>query len=190
MRSLRLYILDQLRRADAHGYQLRARAEEENTELWTDIRSSALYGMLKRLHAEDLIAVVSTEAAGNYPERTTYRITDSGLAALTTLRDEGLRRVVFPMDPFDLALERAADLPEAELRPVIDERRRELAERARATRVAVAAIEEVLSPLERRVVGHLLSRLDNEVAWHEALLADLAELLPAADNAPEFKEDP
>lgn len=47
-----------------HGHQLRLLAEREHVTLWTDITVGALYGAIKRLAAEDLIAEERTEKEG------------------------------------------------------------------------------------------------------------------------------
>ena len=119
MSSIRLYILDALaRRGDMHGHQLRLLAEKEHVHLWTDIRVGALYGALKRLATEGLLAEVRVEREGSYPERQVYGITDAGRTALDELHREGLEQVSFRPDPFDLALsrpdpDRLDDLPSA-----------------------------------------------------------------------------
>ena len=107
MSSIRLYILDALaRRGEMHGHQLRLLAEQEHVHLWTDISVGALYGALKRLATEGLLAEVRTEREGSYPERQVYGITDRGREVLGDLHRQQLEQVWFRPDPFDLALSR------------------------------------------------------------------------------------
>ena len=119
MSSIRLFVLDALaRRGDMHGHQLRLLAEEEHVHLWTDISVGALYGALKRLAGEGLLAEVRTEREGGYPERQVYGITDEGRVALAGLQQAALEQVVLKPDPFDLGLsrpdpDRLDDLPAA-----------------------------------------------------------------------------
>ena len=106
MSSIRLYILDALaRRGDMHGHQLRLLAEQEHVHLWTDISVGALYGALKRLAAEGLLAEVRTEREGSYPERQVYGITDAGRGSSPGCTGRAWRGLFRP-DPFDLALSR------------------------------------------------------------------------------------
>ena len=100
MSSIRLYILGALAdEGDMHGHQLRQLAEKEHVDEWTDISVGALYGALKRMHAEGLIDEVRTEREGAYPERQVWTITESGQIALGKLRYDGLTQIVARADP-------------------------------------------------------------------------------------------
>jgi DNA-binding PadR family transcriptional regulator len=176
--SIRLYILDALaRRGDMHGHQLRLLAEEEHVHLWTDISVGALYGALKRLAAEGLLAEVRVEREGSYPERQVYGITATGRTALADLHRQGLVQVAFRPDPFDLALsrpdpERLDELPDAlqtrlaALRALLDDTERQNA-RARP----------YLSLGETHALLHREHRLRAEIAWHTDLAAALPDVI-------------
>lgn len=177
--SIRLFLLDALAREPMHGHQLRQLAEQERVHLWTDISVGGLYGALKRLAADGLIEELRTEQIGGYPERQVWRITGNGRAALAGLREQGLVDVVVRTDPVDLALarfdpERADRVPElvagriASLHALVEDNE------SHARRAA-----PYITPLEARVIGHRTARLRADIAWHEALLADLPELLAA-----------
>jgi len=178
MSSVRLFILSALADAgDMHGHQLRQLAEKEHVDNWTDISVGSLYGAIKRLAAEGLIRELRVEQLGNYPARQVWGITPDGRIALARLREEGLRKVVFRHDPFDLALARLdrdqldevpalLELRLAELRSMLDDAQRH--ERRAAP---------YLTPLEAVVIGHRSARLEAEIAWHEQLLSALPALL-------------
>lgn len=180
MSAVRLYLLDALSREPAHGHQLRLLAQEEHAELWTDLQVGGIYGTLKRLADDGLIEAVRTEREGNRPERTVYAITGEGRDALAVEHHEMLNKLVFRSDPFDLALSRAFELPEKELRAVITARRAQYAAREAGLRDSIGKIAHRLSPAERQVTEHLLRRLALEVAWHDDLLEDV----PALTEAP------
>ena len=182
MSSIRLFILGTLAEHGAmHGHQIRAQAQQDRTELWTDVRVGALYGALKRLAAEELIAAVRSERSGAFPERTVYEITPAGRGVLAAVHDDALRKVEFRPDPFDLALAQAGHLPDATLAAVVADRRAALAAQASAMRSQYEFADRYLIEAERLVMEHLLARLDAEVAWHDELLARLPEV--AADFA-------
>ena len=179
MSSIRLFILDALAREPMHGHQLRQLAEQEHVHLWTDISVGGLYGALKRLAADRLIAELRTEQVGAYPERQVWAITDAGRSTLARLREQGLAEVVVRTDPVDLALARFDPAR-------VDEVPALMASRIDALRALVEANEghgrlaaPYLTPLEARVIGHRTARLLAEIDWHEALLADLPALLDA-----------
>ena len=174
---IRLFILDALAHGEAHGHQLRSLAAEEYVELWTDIQVGGFYGTLKRLSVEGLIEAVRTETQGNYPERTVYAITDEGRDALAELHHDMLRKTLFRMDPFDLALSRARDISEGELRVVLSARRADYQHQRDSVHAQVhgpAGVAHRMTTVELHIVDHLLERLDAEIRWHDKLIADVS----------------
>jgi len=186
--SVRLFILVALADGgEMHGHQLRQLAEKEHLHHWTDISVGSLYGALKRLAVEGLIAEVRVEQVGGYPERQVWGITDAGRIALARLREEGLREVVFRPDPVDLALARLDRHRLEEVPGLVEARiatlRTLLDDAERHARQA----DPYLTPLERVVITHQSARLRAEISWHERLLDRLPDLL--ADEATR-KDDP
>jgi DNA-binding PadR family transcriptional regulator len=176
MNSSRLFILAMLdEHGPMHGHQIRLKAQEDRTQLWTDIAPGALYGALGRLQREGLIETVRTERQGKYPERVVYAITPSGYRALLTLRDESLRTVRIAFDPFDLALAMTGPIEPDRLLGLIQNRIDEL----RVRRNVLAHQREVSAPwlntAESAVIRHVTERLEADIAWHESVLA----LVPA-----------
>jgi DNA-binding PadR family transcriptional regulator len=188
--SIRLFILDALaRHGEMHGHQLRLLAEQEHVHLWTDISVGALYGALKRLAGEGLLAEVRVEREGSYPERQVYGITETGRAALASLQREALAHVVFKPDPFDLALcrsdpERLDALPEA-----IEDRLRTLRALLAETSAANDRARPHLSLAETHALQHREHRLRAEIDWHAALVADLPAVV-ADERARALTPDP
>jgi DNA-binding PadR family transcriptional regulator len=160
-----------------HGHQIRARAQEERTEMWTDLKVGALYGALKRLHTEGMIQEVRTERHGNRPERTIYEITDEGRRHLRALRDATLREFRLRPDPVDLALVGSEDLSAQELTGLLSSRRTALL----AQRTAFAQLIETAAPhlsvAEDAVLTHTLTRLDAELTWYAEVLERIPEIV-------------
>jgi DNA-binding PadR family transcriptional regulator len=183
MSSSRLYVLTLLQRhGPMHGHRMRLTAQQDRLDLWTDVRPGALYNVLKRLAAEGLIAATASEREGSYPERTVYELTADGRTALTVLQDLALRRVVLPPDPFDLALA-AGDLAGPEqLRAALADRRDALLAQRTSLQHQAEFADPYLSIAERKVLGHLRTRLDAEIGWHEDVLADLPAILADFDR--------
>lgn len=178
MSSIRLYILAALEEGgEMHGHQLRQLAEQEHIDIWTDISVGALYGALKRLAAEGLIEVVRTEQVGGYPERQIWGMTEPGRLALAALRRGGLREIVLRADPVDLALSRLDPLDTSDVPGMIADRIDGLRAILAHAEAHHARIEKYLTPIERVVVTHRTTHLRAEIAWHEALHAQLPELL-------------
>ncbi|SER16006.1 PadR family transcriptional regulator [Microlunatus flavus] len=178
MSSIRLYILDALaRRGDMHGHQLRLLAEQEHVHLWTDFSVGALYGALKRLAAEGLLAEVRTEREGGYPERQVYGITDAGRAVLGELHRQHLEQVAFKPDPFDLALSRPDPTRLDDLSDALEVRLSTLRRLLADTEHQNARAKPYLSLGETHALLHREHRLRAELAWHEELAAALPDVV-------------
>ncbi len=74
-------ILALLARGQAHGYELRSRAERELQPFWC-IDFGQLYRVLHRALRDGLIAAAGREKSAQGPARTVYRLTPSGRAAV------------------------------------------------------------------------------------------------------------
>jgi DNA-binding PadR family transcriptional regulator len=171
MSSIRLFILGTLARTGPlHGHQIRQQAQNDRTELWTDVRVGSLYGALKRLANEGLVRELRTERVGNRPERTVYEITAGGRRALAAVRDQALRTLFAPHDPFDLALTQTPDLPGETLTQIVANRLAGLRVREASVQEAAANADPYVNEAERLVMRHLMERCAAEVRWHEELL--------------------
>ena len=176
--SIRIYILGSLaERGPMHGHQMRLLAEQEHTHLWTDISVGSIYGAMKRLAGERKIAEVRTERAGHRPERQIYEITSAGREALGAMSLATLRDFTLRPDPFDLALTRldAGSLPLLE--QVLPERRRAIEAAMAAHRLNFEHARPFLSLAETHTMTHQRHRLQAELDWLDAVLADLPAIL-------------
>jgi DNA-binding PadR family transcriptional regulator len=176
--SVRLYILGALAaEGPMHGHQLRLLAEQEHVHYWTDVSVGSLYGAIKRLAAEGLIAELRVEREGNYPERQVYGITEAGSAALAELRREGLGTVVFKADPFDLAMSRLDPESLHDVGEVLAERLATLRDMLAASEAQRAKADQYLTVNERFVLSHKSARLAADIEWHEALVSELPRII-------------
>lgn len=181
--ATRLFLLAELvRRGQAHGHELRREAKIGRAELWTDVGIGAIYSTLRRLAGESLVEPVRTERPGLLPERTIYAITAEGRRELRVLRDEFLRTVELPADPFDLGLSVAADVPVGELVAVFDDRIRALHGRIEKLGHQQESAAGYLDDWDRDLFAHWRTRLQAEVAWHEAVRDRVASPRQPADT--------
>ena len=178
MSTVRLFILDSLvRHGPMHGHQMRALAEQEHVDEWTDITVGSLYGALKRLEAEGLVEAVRTEREGNYPPRRVLDVTDAGRAALDELHVSALAVVGLRPDPADYPLARPQPGHLDNLATVLKDRLAALHEQVAAHRAQLVAIDQHLTLAERLTLTHTTDRLNAEVEFHERLLAAVPEIV-------------
>jgi DNA-binding PadR family transcriptional regulator len=176
--SIRIFLLAALdERGPMHGHQLRLLAEEEHVALWTDITVGSLYGAIKRLAAEELIAEVRVERAGAYPQRQVWSITDAGREALAGLRLRALRDIVIKPDPFDIAMTRVDPNHLDDLSAIIDARIMSFKAKLDEWEAHAKAIDRYLSASERFVMKHRADRMRAEISWHQELSAALPEII-------------
>ncbi|GII79351.1 hypothetical protein Sru01_43330 [Sphaerisporangium rufum] len=184
-----MFILGALaRRGPMHGHQIRQNAQQDRTELWTDIKVGSLYGALHRMAAEGVIEEVRTEQEGNLPARTVYAITEDGRLELGQLREATLRATRLATDPVDLALQLSEELPAGELRAAVADRLAALGLELERWRRLHGTAAPHLSTLESLGFEHTLMRLETEVAWHERVLAAIPDAGEAAGGAGGGKE--
>lgn len=159
-----------------HGHQIRREAQTDRTELWADVKPGSLYGALRRMADEGVIEAVRTERVGNLPERTVYAITDDGRRELSVLRHGILKDTKLRPDPVDLALAYTEDLPEDELRKLVEDRHAAITAELASWKHLFTHAEPYLKGLEAMGFDHVITRLEAEVAWHDRVLARLSEL--------------
>ena len=188
MSSIRLFILGTLAASGPlHGHQIRHQAQSDRTEEWADVHVGSLYGALKRLANEGLVREVRTERVGHRPERTVYEITREGHRALAAVREQALRQLTLPNDPFDLALAQSRDLPEETLTQIVADRLAGLRVQETSLRHRAEAADIYLNEAERMIMRHIIERVAAEVRWHEELARPDAEdrrRLPRRDRRP------
>lgn len=178
MNSTRLFVLGVLAKGGPmHGHQIRRTAQVDRMDLWSDVKPGSLYGALHRMVSENVIEVLRTEQEGNFPARTVYQITATGLAELAAHRDEALRSVRLRPDPVDLALQHTYDLSEEQLRSAITERRLALESLLASWEQLREVADPYIRGLERMTFRHTELRLRAELEWHTELLTHLSELL-------------
>jgi len=178
MSSIRVFILGSLaERGEMHGHQLRLLAEQENIHLWTDFTVGGIYGAIKRLAAEGLIAGVRTEREGNRPERQVYEITPAGRESLRSMIQETLNRYTLRPDPFDLALTRLDPRSVDDLPRILAARRQSLDATLVADRLHLAEIEQYLTVAETHAMTHRRFRLQAELDWLDSVIVALPQII-------------
>lgn len=157
-----------------HGHKILASAQLDRVELWADVKPGSLYGALRRMADEGVVEVVRTEQEGNLPARTVYGITDKGRTELVSLIRSVLADTRLRPDPIQLVLLHGGELGPDELRTAVQGRHAAYAEQLGFWRNLRAEAEPYLTRLEAVAFDYTLMQLETELAWHDRLLAELA----------------
>jgi DNA-binding PadR family transcriptional regulator len=181
MNHNRLFVLATLAaQGPTHGHGIRRQAQEDRTELWSEVRPGSLYPAIHRLAAEGLIATVRTEQPGKRPARTVYELTDEGRRELRLLWEEAFNDQLKP-EAIDLAIYHADLFPiDRVIARLEDRRSAAAAEEAMLRRLHIVA-EPHLSMWEQAGFDHKLMRLQTEITWLDRLIESARALIQAGD---------
>ena len=113
--SLAISVLALLNERQMHPYEMYQLLMERHEDRIVKVRPGSLYHTVERLAADGLVAATGTERCGNRPERTTYKVTASGKAALSQRLAELIETPVNEYPSFPVALGEAHNLDPADV---------------------------------------------------------------------------
>ena len=161
-----------LREQPAHPYEVFRTLEQRCDTRLARVNPGAIYHAVERLVADGLAEVVGTEREGRRPERTTYRVTEAGEAALaprivSLLADD---HPAYPLFPVGLA--EAPHVPRADaLAALVVRRDRLVAALGRATAKLDRAARHGLPLRYVLDADHEAAMLAAEIAWIDDVAA-------------------
>ncbi len=164
-----LLVLGLLKLQEMHGYHLGDLIDKRLSYL-TDLKKPTLYHLLAKLEASGDVAQ-SVSRAGHRPERRTFRLTAQGKARFEALLRRNLQAAPAAYFDDDIGLLFLSELPAAEARGCLDQKRAGVAQR----------IAEMQGALARHAPGtpayytlqHHVLHLQAEHAWLDGLQAQL-----------------
>ncbi len=158
-----------------HPYEIYRTLEQRSETRLARITVGAVYHAVERLVADGLAEVVGTEREGRRPERTTYRATQAGTAALLPRLVSLLADEQRSYPPFAVGLAEAPHLPRAQAIAALRARRdRLVAAQAWSASTLTKLREERLLPLRFVLdLDHEAAILAAEVAWLDDVTARL-----------------
>ncbi|BDO41418.1 PadR family transcriptional regulator [Cellulomonas sp. NTE-D12] len=158
-----------------HPYEVFRTLEQRAETRLTRVTVGAVYHAVERLVADGLAEAVGTERQGRRPERTTYRATDAGTAALIPRLTGLLADDERTYPPFAVGLAEAPHLPRDQALAALAARRQRLAaahESATSTLTHLRTEREL--PLRFVLdVDHERAMLAAEIAWLDDVVARL-----------------
>lgn len=97
-----------------HGYDVRRELLSWSADKWANVQPGSIYHALRKLAEEQLLRAVATEQVGARPARTTYEITEKGVAEFQALLHGNWWSIATPPDPFMAAFSFLPALPRSE----------------------------------------------------------------------------
>jgi DNA-binding PadR family transcriptional regulator len=171
-----------------HPYEMRTTIQHREHDHLVRIKGASLYDTVDRLAREGLIEATETSREGKRPERTVYRITESGSGELDQWLREALGRPVNEFPQFATALAFMYGLEKSEVVELLRRRMLELEAAVAATDVKLkVTVDELKLPRIFVIEEEYLREMQRaEAEWIRTLIGDLLEgaLWPSLD---EFK---
>ena len=154
-----------------HPYEMYQLMLQRRDDRRVKVRPGSLYHTIDRLTRDGLAEAVGTDRAGNRPERTTYRVTDAGRAALASRLTSMLAAPAEEYPEFPLALSQAHNLPAEDVVRLLGQRRDALRARARELDESARKLAERELPEKYWVdLDHERAMLRAHLDWLERLL--------------------
>ncbi|MFE5478783.1 PadR family transcriptional regulator [Nocardia sp. NPDC056541] len=174
MTPLAIAVLALLDERPMHPYEMYQLLIARREDLLVKVRPGSLYHVVARLADDEMVAAEGIGRAGNRPERTTYRITDSGRTALRGRIAELLRTPVQEYPIFRVALAEAHTLPQEQVIALLDERVEYLTQSRADTDVLLDWARSRAIPRRYFVVlEYIRATIHAELTWIERFAAEL-----------------
>ena len=159
---LALSILQLLDERPMHPYEMASTMRDRHVDMFIRLNFGTLYHTVDVLVEKEWILPVEREKEGRRPERTIYKLTDSGREVLTHTLGELLRRPVreYPQFVAGLMFMHHLEAPQAATH---------LAERAASLDAHITKLELILAELRGRGLTRLsLIEVEHKIAMLEA----------------------
>lgn len=171
---LALAVLTHLYEQPRHPYELAATMRERRKEASIKLNYGSLYTVIDGLEREGYIAAVETRRDGRRPEKTVYRITDTG----ETYMLEWMRELVsVPMKEYpqyEAALSLLPVLPPEEVVPLLEARIRFLKKTLEACAEEAQACRDMKLPRLFSIESEYYEAMTRtELGFTESLLRDI-----------------
>ncbi|WP_378733146.1 PadR family transcriptional regulator [Nocardia brasiliensis] len=175
---LALVVLAYLIERPMHPYELGKLLKERNADRSIEYKHASLYMVVDQLTRAGYLEAQHTERAGQRPERTVYRPTESGKSRLLERMREMVSVPSTEHRQFEAALSLIVVLPPAEVPGLLAQRQLALAERAEQQRSIIRAADDV-DPLFLIEYHYRLELIEAEQRFIERF-RDLIQQNPSA----------
>jgi len=143
---LALAVLVLLFEKSMHPYEMAATLKQRGKEQSIKLRYGSLYSVIGQLEREGFIEAAGTARDGGRPERTTYRLTDSGEAEMNSWLRSLVAEPVKEYPQFEAALSLLPALPPKEVQLLLAERLGRLEEQERRMQAEIKGAAAINLP--------------------------------------------
>lgn len=105
-----------------HGYDVRRELLSWHAEDWANVKPGSIYGALKGMQRDGLLAVEGVTQQGSRPERTAYRLTKEGQKVFGEMLREAIWSTEQPKNPYSAAVALLPQLAKEEVEAAMKSR--------------------------------------------------------------------
>ncbi|GAA3902922.1 PadR family transcriptional regulator [Amorphoplanes auranticolor] len=172
-----------------HGYEVRRELLSWSADKWANVQPGSIYHALRKLAEEELLREVATEQVGARPARTTYEITEKGVAEFQSLLRGNWWSIATPPDPFMAAFSFLPALPRSEAAAALRNRAVQLTAGITQLQTLIGADWADNKPVYVSWMWELsIERAEAEIRWCERIAEQIEKNEPyfpaAAKDSP------
>jgi DNA-binding PadR family transcriptional regulator len=157
-----------------HPYEMYQLLITRGEDRLVKVRPGSLYHAVERLTRHGFVEPVGTDREGNRPERTTYRITDSGQLSLSERVADIIANPVNEYPEFPLAIGEAHNLSRDSFVELLRRRRLNLLSNLGMFRIGSSDVAEKGVPKKYWIdVTYQEAMVKAEIEWLDGLVAEL-----------------
>jgi DNA-binding PadR family transcriptional regulator len=168
-----LAVLCSLREQPMHPYEVQRVLSERKKDEVLALKKGSLYHAISRLQRAELIEPLETSRSGRRPERTTYRITEAGEAALTRSLREFIAQLRPEPSQFTASLSFLVYLQPAQAAVELEARTTELEQQIASFDVALRVLTPRIGRINVIETEYARAMRQAELAWVRHILEDL-----------------
>lgn len=171
---LAMVILDLLSERPMHPYEMQQVFRERHTDQVVKVPAGSLYHTVERLSRTGLIDAVETGREGRRPERTVYKITESGLDQFQANLREVVQTPETEYPVFGMALAMLDALSPQEASHLVKRRGIQLEARLASFEQVIATLaKEGLPRVHTIEIEYLVAQCRAELAWTRQIVDDI-----------------
>jgi DNA-binding PadR family transcriptional regulator len=172
---LALAVLSTVFSRPMHRYEMASIMKARGKDRDMDIKWGSLYTVVQNMEKHGFLEAVGSSRQGARPERTTYRITEAGVAEMLDWTRELLSSPEPEHPRFAAGLSVLAALPPREVAALLAERLERLEQQLSAQQAAREQLAAELPRLFALEDEYRMALLEAEIAWVRSLTAELTD---------------
>lgn len=187
--SMKLAILGLLLEGDHHPYEIRTKMKDRGMDQYTKLQMGSLYYAVDRLAEEEYIEAVETIQSDSRPDKTIYRITESGRKLFEQLLLKKFRDIEPVHHPLYMALPFSRHADPAVLAPILQTRIREAEHRVNQAYQLYVEHQHIVPRSTQHLMIGMYEHAKTDLNWLRRLHEDLVQGKLGTMGEPLFPED-